>query len=106
MHCNKAQNFNICLLKIQQNKKRHCQELMPNRPDENDWVADLIGNMREMLTFITAQSLIFSVPICEAATCHVHKAPSQDRSQSAPCLAISLKEALKKNYSWDYPKCA
>lgn len=106
MHCNKAQNFKICLLKIQLNKKRHCQELMPNSPDENYWVADLTGNMKEMLTFATAQSLNFSVPTCEAATCHVHKAPTQDGCQSAPCLAVSLKEALKRNYSWGYPKCA
>lgn len=105
MHCNKAQNSKICLLKIQLNKK-DSQELMPNSPDENDWVADPTGNIKEMLTFTTAQSLNFSVPTCEAATCRVHKAPSQDRFQSALCLAVSLKEALKRNYSWGYPKCA
>lgn len=35
---------------------------MSNGRDENDWVADLIGNMKEMLAFTTAQSLNFSVP--------------------------------------------
>lgn len=110
MHCNKGQNLKICLLKIQLNKKRHSQELMLNSPDENDWVADLIGNMKEMLTFTTAQALNFSVPTCEAATCCVHCScqwpPSQDGSQSAPCLSISLEEALKKKLLMGHPKFA
>lgn len=78
MHCNKAQNSKICLLKIQVNKKRHCKKLMPNSPDEDDWVADPTGNTKEMLTFATDQFFNFSVPTCEVATCCVHKAPTHD----------------------------
>lgn len=56
MPYNKGQNLKICLLNIQLNKKRHSEELMPNSPDENDCVADLIRNMKKMLIFTTASA--------------------------------------------------
>lgn len=72
MPYNKSQNLKrkICLLKVQLNEKWYSQELvsipisrqLSNGADENDWVADLIGNMKEMLTFTTAQSLNLFVP--------------------------------------------
>lgn len=72
MPYNKSQNLKrkLCLLKILLNEKWYSWELpsalvalqLSNGRDENDWVADLIGNMKEMLAFTTAQSLNFSVP--------------------------------------------
>lgn len=112
----KGQNLKrkTCLLKIQLNKKRYSQELvstpislqLSNGPAENDWVANLTGNMKEMLTFITAQSLKFFVP---AAL--VKQQPASRTAATNDLLAgmdasdvrvsqSCSKKPTRRNYTW------
>lgn len=80
-------------------------------PDENDCIADLIGNMKEMLTFTTALPLNFFVPTAlvkqQPASCTAATNDLVTR-MDANDLSVSWshsKKPTQRNDAWGYLKC-